>query len=391
MKRIFLAAAALASLAAACAVSPSADESTAKGSSPIINGKDSPNGIQDAVVLLTITDGAFGACSGTLLAPNLVLTARHCVSKTADQPFACDITGKLLGGGTQVGADHPPNTIAVHVGNQRPAFGSGPVTPAARGAKIFHNGSKTLCNADIALVLLDANVEGGTIAPVRIDAPPVVNESFTAVGWGVTVLDPFPDVRQQRENVRIKHVGPYENFSEAVPPNEFQIGEAICSGDSGGPAMATTSGAVLGVVSRGGNGTSNPNDPAAGCMGGTNFYTRVDGFRDMILEAYAESGQDPWVEGGADPRLAKLGATCSADGDCRTNICLTSKAVCSQDCSADACPAGYQCGTDNGRQACIPIQQSSGGCATSGGTESSGVGLGLAALFAIAALRKRRG
>ena len=36
--------------------------------------------------------------------------------------------------------------------------------------------------------------------------------------------------------------------------HEFMIGEGICSGDSGGPAFVQTTRAVIGVVSRGGNG-----------------------------------------------------------------------------------------------------------------------------------------
>jgi MYXO-CTERM domain-containing protein len=389
MKRVFLSA--LAVLAAACAVSSNdAPSSSGSSAAPIINGTDSPGGgPQDAVILLVTTDSGFGACSGSLIAPNLVLTARHCVSKTSDKAFGCDADGNLFGGGTQVSGDHDPTAINVYYGNTRPQFGNGPVTPAAKGAKIFHNGAKTLCNADIALLLLDAPIDGAQIAPLRLDAPPVVNETFTAVGWGVTVVDPYPDIRQQRPNVKIKRVGRYESAIEAVPVNEFLIGEAICSGDSGGPAMATSSGAILGVVSRGGNGTSDPNDPAVGCMGGTNFYTRVDGFRDMILQAFEEAGQEPWLEGGPDPRLAKLGVTCGGDGECRSNICLATKGVCSQDCSTDACPTGYQCGTDNGRKVCIPFTPSTGGCNTSGETSGT-LGLGLAALFAITALRKRR-
>ncbi|CAN5553843.1 hypothetical protein BH09MYX1_BH09MYX1_40460 [soil metagenome] len=386
MKRVFLLA--VAAFAAACAAE-SSHESTSRGNAPIIYGKDSPSS-QDAVVLLVTTDSGFGACSGSLIAPNLVLTARHCVTKTSDQPFGCDADGKLYGGGTQVQGDHAPTAINIFVGNARPKFGQGAVTAAAKGLKIFHPDSTTLCNSDIALVLLDTNIDGAPIAQLRLDSPPVVNETFTAVGWGVAVGDPYPDVRQQREKVKIQRVGRYESGGEAVPQNEFLIGEAICSGDSGGPALATTTGAILGVVSRGGNGSSDPNDPAAGCIGGSNFYTRVDGFNDLILQAFAEAGQEPWLEGGPDPRLAKLGVACAVDGDCRSNLCLTTKGICSQDCSADACPAGYQCGTDDGRSACVPVPQSTGGGCNTSGETNGGVGLGVALVFAIAGLRKKR-
>lgn len=378
--------------AAACSLAPTTREDTQASAAPVINGTDSDSS-QDAVVLLVITDGSFGACSGTLIAPNLVLTARHCVSTTVDTAFGCDADGNLLGGGTQVGADHPPRKIAVYTGNQRPHFQSGTAVAAGRGAKIFHDDSKTLCNHDLALLLLDTNIEGAQIAPLRMDTPPVDKETFTAIGWGVTVTDPFPDVRQQRTGIKIRHVGRFagDNITEPVPQNEFIVGESICSGDSGGPAMASSTNAILGVVSRGGNGTNDPNDPAAGCINAGNFYTRVDGFRDLIEAAYAEAGQEPWYEGQPDPRLAKFGATCGGDGDCRSNACLGTPATCTQDCSTDACPAGYACTTVDTRQLCAPqvtTTTTTSGCST-GGSSGSWGGLALAA-FGLFAMRRRK-
>lgn len=375
--------------AAACTVAPTRTELTQVTSAPVIKGVNS-DASEDAVVLLVMTDGGFGACSGTLLAPNLVLTARHCVSVTADKAFACDADGNLLGGGTQVGADHPPAKIAVYVGTQRPNFQAGTAVANARGTKIFHDGAKTLCNHDLALVLLDTSIEGALIAPLRMDTPPVDKEEFTAIGWGVTDLDPYPDIRQQRTGIKIRHVGRYpgDGITEPVPQNEFIVGESICSGDSGGPAMAASTNSILGVVSRGGNGTNDPNDPAAGCLGAGNFYTRVDGFRDIIEAAYAEAGQDPWYEGQPDPRLAKFGATCGTDADCRSNACLPSNGTCSQDCSTDACPSGYVCTTVDTRKLCAPAVSTSSGCSTSGsGGNWSGLAL---AVFGVFALKRRK-
>jgi MYXO-CTERM domain-containing protein len=351
-----------------------------QGSSAIIRGADS-DASQNEVILLVSVDNGFGACTGTLIAPNLVLTARHCVSSTQDTPFACDVNGNLVGySGTQVGSDHPANTLLVFIGEARPMFG-GNVMVAGRGKKIFHDGAKVLCSHDLALVLLENDIPGADIAPIRLDDPPVVGETFTAVGWGVTE-NGNPTIRQQRANVKVLKVGP-DSTGEPTPPNDFKVGESICAGDSGGPALATNTNAVIGVVSRGGNGTNDPNNPAAGCINATNFYTSTSAFKDLILQAFAESGHEPWIEGQPDPRLAKFGEACTQDGDCQSGICVTYKGAssCSSDCSADpsVCPASYDCKTDDqGRSVCLPHEDPppkpmpvAGGCSASSGKAST--------------------
>ena len=97
-----------------------------------------------------------------------------------------------------------------------------------------------------------------------------------------------------------------------LPPNEFQVGESICSGDSGGPAFAASN-AIVGIVSRGGNATQpDPNNPASSCIGAENIYTKVAPFKKFIENGLALVGAEPWYEGGPDPRLAKPDAACTA-------------------------------------------------------------------------------
>ena len=347
--------------------------------------------------MLVALDGGFGACPATLLAPNLILTARHCVSNTVNQPFACDIKGNLVNfPGTQVGADHPVNRLLVFIGKDRPD----PLTAkiAGVGKKIFHDDSKVLCSHDLALVLLDRDI-ALPIAPIRLDEPVVANETFTAVGWGYTETG-TPSVRQQRADIKVIAVGPNASGGEPTPPNDFKVGESICSGDSGGPALASSSSAVIGVVSRGGNGKMDPMDPSVGCTGTTarNFYTSTPPFKDLILQAFTEAGKEPWLENGPDPRLAKLGETCGTGAECRSGICTSYKQMnlCSQDCSADGiCPMGWDCKMQDGQSLCLPHEDppppmmppATGGCSQSGGTAHASWGLLLAAfLFA----RRRR-
>lgn len=381
---------------AACGAPASPDpsgESASSSAEAIINGKSS-DASQDAVVLIANTKVGF-ECTGTLLAPNLVLTARHCVSKTPGTSFTCDAKG-VGTAGADVTTDYTASDFVI-------ATGIGGRTLGAHGRKILHDDGTVLCNHDLALILLDRAITNAKLVPVRLDSPPAQGETFTAIGWGVTTSDSLPVVRQQRLSVPIVHVGPYDVKNDPVQlaSAEFAVGEASCEGDSGGPAISSTTGAILGVVSRGGNFTDpDPQHPSASCVGAstTNVYTSVAGFKDLILEAYSEAGQDPWLEGEADPRKAKVGEACATDDGCRSGRCLES--ACVQDCATAACPDGSSCNAD---QVCVANAPSngadggSGGCAvhapnTSRGAPSSsnnGAWLLLSGLALTLAFRRR--
>lgn len=347
---------------AACAA-PSEPERVSRAATPIIEGTDS-DASQDAVVLIMHYDalqrgGGTEGCTGVMLTPELVLTARHCVSVT-DPSAACSSDGTAVSGG-QVTSDYKPSALYVFAGNKRPDFISG-LGKAARGVEIVTTGAKTICNNDLALVLLDRKLEGAKIAPIRLDAPATNGELVTVVGWGITETEPFPSTRQTREGVKITSVGP----ARALGPAEFLTGEGTCSGDSGGPAFSGETGAVLGVLSRGGNGTGGQG--AENCIDGENVFTAVAPHKDTILAAYGKAGQEPWLEGSPNPLLGKLGAECASDDACQSSIC---NGVCTQACDADPCPDGWACGEASGRKVCIEQKKDDGGCATSPGRASS--------------------
>ena len=393
----------------ACSSSPRSEsiENVGRASSAVISGKNSDRS-QDAVVLLIHYDpkaGDVASCTGTLLSPRLVLTARHCVADT-DASAACDVDGKPLAAGV-VRGNHPANTLYVFTGPTRPDFSSPNITPAGVGLQILDDGGKNLCNHDIALVVLKDPIVDAKISPIRLDGDITKGEVVTAIGWGVTDKTASPDTRQQRSGIKVLEIGPDDTGNVPVPPNEFQVGESICSGDSGGPAVAST-GAIIGVVSRGGNATKpNPNDPSSSCINGENLYTKITPFKDFILAGFALVEADPWYENGADPRLAKPGSACSDGTECRSSLCLadpkdSATTTCADDCSVNTCPDGQVCRTEGAAQVCraaadpakATTTTTTGGCSTAPGRSSSGLlgswasfALGLAALVA---LRRRR-
>ncbi len=397
------AAIAVAVLLAGCSPEESS-QGTLEDNQGIIGGINSV-AAQNSVVRLTLrTDGGVYSCSGTLLAPNLVLTARHCVSVTTDGNVGCTAAGVGDAGGMVYG-DYAPGDLTVSVGltrGSRMRTDGGMVTMVdagvrPQGMKIFHDDGTNLCNHDLSLLLLDMEIPGALISPIRLASPPTVGETFTAVGWGVTDTTPNPTTRQQRTGVAIEAVGPSVPYDVAA--NEFAIGEAPCSGDSGGPALDSTTNAIIGVVSRGGNGKAeDPNDPAANCIGGNNIYTQVAPFSDLIMQAFTEAGATPWLEGQVNPLLGKFSAPCASGADCQSNLCFggddAGTGFCTSDCTTAVCPTGYDCKQDTAlaTKVCSPhMPASKSGCSStpSEPTASSAWWLLLAA-FAVVAIRRLR-
>lgn len=218
---------------------PTADESSVVGGAPDHH---------PAVVAIDV-DGD-GLCTGTLVAPDVVLTARHCVSVTREQ-VTC--------GASDVSGDRDPRSLVVYGGDSiRTA------TPLARGRELVVPAGRALCEHDVAAIVLDRAVKGVTPADVA-GAAPRVGESLLVVGFGRSAQTSGAGTKRHRL-VRVREVS----------ARELEVGESTCPGDSGGPAF-DAKGAVAAVVSRG----------RARCAGpsASNVLTRADVVRSLVDRA----------------------------------------------------------------------------------------------------------
>jgi MYXO-CTERM domain-containing protein len=354
-------------LAATAACSGTSAEATRRThEDPIVHGVPS-DASQDAVVLLIHDDGTTqDFCTGTLIAPNLVLTARHCVSATGDAGFSCGSDGVGSPEG-DVGADFAPSSLTIYTGVALPGASD---PPAGTGKQIFHDDAKNLCNHDLALVLLDAPVPGAKLAALRLADTTKPGEKVTTVGWGVTDTTFDPETRMQRTGVNIKFVG--MDVVHDVASNEFEVGESICDGDSGGPALSAA-GAIVGIVSRGGNDDPSPDAdvPGSGCIdpGASNDFTKVSSFTSLILTAFDAAGAKPIREGETPGSDAGPATDAGADGAT----------------GEDAGPSG----SSDAAPTAPAATSSSSGCATHGSSQEGSM-LGAALLVAGAFIARRR-
>jgi MYXO-CTERM domain-containing protein len=218
------------------------DDETGTGqlSEPLVGGQlDNQHGAVLAVVASMQTSTSL--CTGTLIAPNLVLTAQHCVAETSRTLVDCSRS--------RFGDRFPAASLAV--------------TPYAslssRGTRFFPVAEvvlpgvdEALCGHDIALLILDGKFDGAGLPALspRLDVPAARGETYTAVGFGDALTEGSPGVRRARAGLSVVCGARDCGGGGVLTDSEFVGEEAVCEGDSGGPAL-DTSGEVIGVVSRG--------------------------------------------------------------------------------------------------------------------------------------------
>lgn len=201
----------------------------------------------DAIVLL-LRDEQEGHCSGVLVEHDLVVTARHCLSRVGRGRFGCREDGTrsfYVGESGRYLGDELPETIAVYAGSSWPTAHA---VASARGVRTSHDGASLVCGHDVGFLHLSRAI--GRRVSLR-SAPTTPGESLSIVGFGVNERGERPAERHVRAT-SVLRVGPSPATREAdaLAAGEIEVSGGACAGDSGG-AVLDRDGALVGIVSRG--------------------------------------------------------------------------------------------------------------------------------------------
>jgi len=208
----------------------------------IVNGQETGDNLYPGVIgLILNTSQGQAICTSTLIDPEVLLTAGHCIYLKEN--------GQLV-----FNATTSPNSVQIYGGGNIIGWSAMKVANATQVVK-HPNWTGDINswgeNTDLAVIKLDRKVTSLPFYGIRNNPEEYIGETGIIVGYGVTQTNGYDSGVRRWGNAKVLNKGTIYG-----KPNLLEVGNpsGTCQGDSGGPFFTTQNGqlVVSGVTSFGG-------------------------------------------------------------------------------------------------------------------------------------------